>query len=193
MVHPRAARLPDPDADVLVLVERRELAAAVTLLMRRHGSAIYRFCRELLHDAALAEDAQQQVFLEAFRDLERFSRKSSLRTWLFGIARHRMLDCAKQRRRREARERRVAAEDREPAPPPTALLDGERLEAALGACLRELDVDLQHVLLLRFQQGFTYEEMAGICREKATTLHARVTRALPILKAKIERYLARRR
>lgn len=191
MAQPTVARLPDPDADVLVLVTRHQPGEALALLMRRHGGALYRFCRERLHDASLAEDTLQQVFLEAFRDLERFSRASTVRAWLFGIARHRVLDFAKHRSRTLVREDRAAADDPEPAATPSELLDDARLLAALVACIQELDADIQDLLLLRYQQGLTYDEIATVFGDKPTTLHARVTRALPLLRAKIERHLAR--
>jgi RNA polymerase sigma-70 factor (ECF subfamily) len=41
-------------------------------------------------------------------------------------------------------------------------------------------------LLLRFQQGLTFEDMAEVCRARPGTLQAQVTRALPVLKDCIE-------
>jgi DNA-directed RNA polymerase specialized sigma24 family protein len=41
-------------------------------------------------------------------------------------------------------------------------------------------------VLLRFQQGLSFEEMSAICREKPGTLQARVARALPVLRDCIE-------
>src|SRR6185436_18132937 len=73
----------DRDSDLLGLVANGDMTGALRLLMARHGGAVYRYCREELRDAALADDVQQQVFIEAFRDLGRFRGGSSLRTWLF--------------------------------------------------------------------------------------------------------------
>jgi DNA-directed RNA polymerase specialized sigma24 family protein len=41
-------------------------------------------------------------------------------------------------------------------------------------------------VLLRYQQGFSFDEMAAICRERPATLRARVARALPVMRASIE-------
>jgi RNA polymerase sigma factor (sigma-70 family) len=155
--------------------------------MERHGTAVYRYCREALHDATLADDVQQQVFIEAFRDLPRFTRRSSVRTWLFAIARHRVLDAAKARRRAQSH---IEGDDAtgvpDPRPPPSERIDDGRLRAALVACLDKLRESVRIALLLRFQQGFTFEDMAEVCREKPGTLQAQVTRALPILRTCIE-------
>jgi len=177
----------DADSDVLGLVAKGDMTGALQRLMQRHGSAVYRYCREALRDATLADDVQQQVFIEAFRDLPRFHGRSSVRTWLFAIARHRVLDAAKSRRRARSH---VDADDAsrvpDPRPSPGDWIDDLRLRAALVACLDELREGIRTALLLRFQQGFTFEDMALMCRERPGTLQAKVTRALPVLRACIE-------
>src|SRR5215510_7727099 len=87
----------DPDSDVIGLVANHDMTGALRCLMQRHGTSVYRYCREALRDPVLAEDVHQQVFIAAFRDLPKFHRRSTVRTWLFAIARNRVLDAAKSR------------------------------------------------------------------------------------------------
>jgi len=186
----RPALACDPDGDVLLLVECGDTGGALRRLMDRHGAAVYRFCREALHDVALADDVLQQVFLGAFRDLPRFGGRSRLRTWLFKIAHHRVLDAVRSRhctRLRTVEADLATLPDAQPAA--IATLEQAELHAALVSCVRDLDEQCQAALLLRYQQGFTFEEMARICGEKANTLQARVARALPTLRAHLERRL----
>jgi RNA polymerase sigma-70 factor (ECF subfamily) len=181
------ARAEDPDRDIVNLALNGDLNAALRTLMRRHGSAVFRYCREALHDRALAEDVHQQVFIQAHRDLPRFGGRATLRTWLFAIARHRVLDAAKSRRRALAR-----IEDKDTSDPPDLTLtageqiDDVRLHEALIACIAKLGEHMRTAVLLRYQQGFSFEEMAEVCGEKPGTLQARVVRALPRLRACIE-------
>lgn len=182
----RAPR-PDPDRDLLDQVAAGDTRGALRRLMDRHGDAVYRYCATALHDRCLAEDVHQQVFIEAFRDLPRFAGRSTLRTWLFGIARHRVLDAAKARTRNQAHvEVDGQADSPDPAPAPGELLDRARLREALAACLAELDEKSRNAVVLRFQHGFTFEQMAEICGEKSGTLQVRVARALPVLRARLE-------
>ena len=177
----------DPDRDIVAQIDRGELAAALTSLMRRHGTAVYRYCREELHDRTLADDVHQQIFIQAHRDLVRFAARSTLRTWLFAIARHRVLDAAKSRRRAQAHiEEDDTADTPDPSPPPGERLDEARLQQALIACLRELGEHIRGTLVLRYQSGFTFEELATIFGDKPGTLQARVMRALPLLRTCIE-------
>lgn len=184
---PNATRTTDPDSDVLGLVALGDMTGALRRLMQRHGTHVYRYCREALRDGTLADDVQQQVFIEAFRDLPKFHRRSSVKTWLFAIARHRVLDAAKSRQRALAH---VSGDDGthvpDSRPTPGESIDDVRLQEALTACLEQLREAIRTPLLLRFQQGFTFEDMAEICREKPGTLQAKVTRALPVLRTCIE-------
>src|SRR5215468_4994374 len=183
-------RCVDPDADVLALVGD-DARTALQRLMQRHGHAVYRYCRIALDDAVLAEDIHQQVFIEAFCDLPGFAGRSTLRTWLFGIARHRVLDAAKHQRQARAHLEVAAGADLpDLAPPPGEGLDNALLQAALGTCLAALDEPIRTAVLLRYQQGLTYEEMAEICGEKAGTLQVRVSRTLRKLRDRLESLVA---
>jgi RNA polymerase sigma-70 factor (ECF subfamily) len=163
------------------------MTGALRLLMQRYGTSVYRYCREALRDAALAEDVQQQVFIAAFRALPSFGELSSLRTWLFGIARHRVLDAAKSRRRARSQvDGDDATQVADPRPSPGERLDDARLQEALLGCLDRLRPAVLTAVLLRFQQGFSFEEMATMCDEKPGTLQAQVARALPVLRLCIE-------
>jgi RNA polymerase sigma factor (sigma-70 family) len=177
----------DPDRDIVVLITRGELTAALTRLMQRHGTAVYRYCREELHDRTLADDVHQQIFIQAHRDLARFGGRSTLRTWLFAIARHRVLDAIKARRRAEAHiEEDDAADAVDPTPLPGEQLDEARLRLALLRCLHRFGEHVRGVLVLRYQQGLTFDDLAEIYREKPGTLQARVVRSLPALRRCIE-------
>jgi RNA polymerase sigma-70 factor (ECF subfamily) len=183
----------DPDRDIVAMVARGAIDAALRLAMERHGHSVYRYCREQLRDAALAEDALQQTFVSVYRGLVRFAGRSTLRIWLFGIARHRVLDVARQRARiGDCADITAAAEIADPRLPADEALAEQRLQRALREALAELDERTRMAVLLRYQQGFTFQEMAQICGEKPGTLSARVARAMPQLRARIDGKLAGR-
>ncbi len=175
----------DPEAEALAAMAQRDWRRALTVLMQAYGDALYRHCRHMLgHDDA-AEDVHQIVFVQAYRDLPRFQGGSSLRTWLYGIARHRCLDALKRSRRWRAR-----FEHRDALPEVADAGAGavERVRAAeLGRALAALSPKVRSAVLLRYQDGLSYEEMAIVCGERPATLQARVTRALPKLRAELER------
>lgn len=188
-----AGGAPTPDdQDVIATLDGGDLRGAVELLMHRYGTGVYRFCRQMLGDDALADDVHQQVFVQVFRDLERYERRSSVKTWLFGIARHRCLDAIKIEGRRG---RRFPLDDQPGSTDPdddmSALekISQAEMTRALERCLEELAPAAKSAVLLRYREGFRYEEMADMHGEKPGTLQARVARALPLLRKCLERRL----
>lgn len=193
-VAPGIAAAPWPEgADPLEQAFRQALARAdreraLTLLMEAHGRPLYRFCLALTGDPTLAEEAHQTTFVQAFEGLGSFAGRSSSKSWLFGIARHRCLDALKMARRRQARfplmaeMPEVAAAE---ADAPTRLA-GRATARALADCLAELSAKVRTALLLRFQQGLAYPEIAVASGERPATLQARVARSLPLLRRCLE-------
>ncbi len=180
----------DTDLEALGALDRGDRRGALTILMRGYGDAVYQFCRRTLRDPALAEDVHQQVFIQAHDNLPRFSRRSSLKTWLFGIAHHRCLDAAKGKRRFLARFSSASdtqvPEVEDPAELPEVSLVRGTLARGLEHCLSLLAPATRTAVTLRYSEGFSYEQMSSICGEKPGTLQARVARAMPVLKKCLE-------
>lgn len=188
------------DAMVLAAVDRGDRDHALRLLMRAHGDDIFRFCASKVGPDR-ADDVHQTVFIEAHRDLPRFERRSTLRTWLFGIANHRCLDEIKIRGRRESKFLPVedpGATDPSDDPTPFEHVSRDELRGLLEHCLEGLGPAARDAVLLRYRDGFQFEEIAKILRdaagagageEKAGTLQQRVARALRALRKCVERRL----
>lgn len=178
------------EAEALAHLDRGDPRGALIVLMRAYGDAVLGHCIRVLRDRALAEDIRQQTFLEAFRDLPRFQRRSTLRCWVLGIASHRCLDAIKARRRRDARidsgeeEPVVTAADE--SPDPSHHVDAERTSRVLEGCLEGLSEEVRMTVLMKFQHDLSYEEMSPMVNQRPGTLQARVARALPILRRCLE-------
>jgi RNA polymerase sigma-70 factor (ECF subfamily) len=178
----------DPDCDVLELCANGDMTGALRRLMQRHGRWVYRYCRRQLRDATLAEDVCQEVFIDAYRDLGGFKGRSKIRTWLFAIARNQVRNAVRSRTRRDGPvvELAESADVSDLRPSPLEVLDEMRLLELVVTRARELSVELRGALLLRYQQGFTFEDMALIYGERPGTLQARVARALQQLRVAVE-------
>lgn len=179
--------VPDEQA-ALAALARGDRESALTLLMGAFGAALYRFCRQMVVDPDLAADVHQTTFVQAFEGFDRFQPGTSLKAWLFGIARHRCLDAVKIERRRRAR---FEVTDELPEVPVATPQADARLTArhralALAHCLGGLAPAIRTAVLLRFQNELSYVEMERVCRERPATLQARVARALPMLRRCLE-------
>jgi RNA polymerase sigma-70 factor (ECF subfamily) len=75
---------PVSDADIVRGISAGD-RHAFELLMRRHNRSLYRTARSILRDDTEAEDALQEAYLLAFRNIGNFRGESSLSTWLTRI------------------------------------------------------------------------------------------------------------
>lgn len=176
--------IPPNEAEAWEAIGSSDWRRALALLMDAYGTAVYRFCLRMVQDPELARDVHQTTFVQAYESLPKFKGDALLRTWLYGIARHRCLDALKAERRRMARFKVV---DQPPEIPASAFGSAQQMpDYALGArleeCLEKLSAKAKEAVLLRHRDGFSYPEMSRICGELPATLQARVARALPILR-----------
>jgi len=180
----------DSEADAQRLVRLGDYRRALHQLMQCHGDSIRSFCRTILRDTDSAEEVCQQVFIEAFHDLPNFAGRSSLRTWLFSIARHRSLDAMKRDHRWGRFKTDEVPDPPDPQPSAADSIDTTKLHAELAACIATLAAPVQVTIILRYGGDLTYEEIAKRCGGTPATHHARVVRALPILRRQLEARIA---
>ena len=175
--------------DAQSLFDEGDHRGAVEALVEDHGNAVYAFCLRTLRNPALAEDVAQQAFLHAYRDIARYQGRSSLVTWLIGIAAHRCMDAINSERRRL---RRIELNDQatlevaDLACTPSDRIDRSRWIEALEKCLSILASEVRMTVLLRFQSGMSFPEMSNVLGVRSETLQARVARALPVLRRCLE-------
>jgi len=145
------------DLDLVARWKAGEQRAA-TLLVERHAHAVARFVASI-GERSDVEEIVQDTFVRAFGSLDGFRGESSLRTWLFTIARRLVLDRRRAIRRRgeqvEVQEGDVATE--------YDALDGvvadethERLRRAMAG----LTPTQREVFVLRVSEGMSYKEIA---------------------------------
>lgn len=151
---------------------------AFNRLMHRHGAAIYRFLFRMLRDAGDAEDAAQETFVAAHRNLSRYDPDRPLLAWLFQIARNKARDQIRRRVVRrwltaESLDDRHAAAD---ATPERIVQDRDDL-AALESAIARLPEGLRTPLLLSAVEGMAHSEIAEVMGLSVKGVEMRIYRA----------------
>ncbi len=124
-----------------------------------------------LVDAGSAEDLTQETFLRAHQALSGFAGRSSLRTWLIGIARHVCADHIRAGRRQRNLHTRLQAQ-------PNASSVPDATYVAIAADLiRRLPPARRAAFVLTQMYGLPYAETAALIAIPEGTVRSRVSRA----------------
>jgi RNA polymerase sigma-70 factor (ECF subfamily) len=151
----------------------------------RHQRAVYNLVARMLRDPALAEDIAQEAFIRAFRHLSSFDASHKFSNWILRIAHNAAIDAMRRRSPDVVSidgdpEGRGPLAGRLPAP---AVEDGparlERQDAgrALEAGLASLRPEYRRVLVLRYHEDLSYEEICEITGLPLGTVKSNLHRA----------------
>ncbi|HTB79886.1 MAG TPA: sigma-70 family RNA polymerase sigma factor [Opitutaceae bacterium] len=129
----------------------------------RYQAQLVRYAARLLGDADRAQDVVQDTFTRLMAQ-SRDAIDGHAAEWLFTVCRHRALDVLRKEGRmirfEEGAVERVAAAE----PRPGRTLEREEMHAALLRLIGGLPSNQQEVIRLKFQNGFSYQEISRITR-----------------------------
>jgi RNA polymerase sigma factor (sigma-70 family) len=160
---PRHRLLPNPLLHLasdqrLVEHARAGSERAFELLFDRHHRSVLSFCTHMLGSQHDAEDAVQQTFLSAYRELARSDQAIALRPWLYATARHRCLSMLRARRDHPVEEVSERAATYQLA----ADVDAREELRAILVDLARLPVDQRAALVLSQLGDLSHDEIARI-------------------------------
>ncbi len=175
---------------------KRQDAGLLDELIVRYQHRLLRYLLYLTGNREMAEDLFQEVWMRVLVRGAQFNGKARFDTWLFAIARNLVID---QRRKRtmssldelfeggsdDDRPMSFEVADGEPTPfdRVSNFEDRERIAKAL------LDLDTLHreVLVLRFYEELSLEEIAKVTKAHLSTVKSRLYRGMAMIRPKLER------
>lgn len=184
-IGPARVREPeDPGEPDLVRRARAGEVAAFNVLVLRHQDAAYSLALRFLGSRQAAEDATQEAFERAYRNLANF-RGERFRSWLLTIVANAARDELRRQRRRPQRSLDEARDDpdratldpTDPGPTPDAVAMQSELRAHLERALRELPEDWRLVVVMSDVHGLSYGEIATAVGVPEGTVKSRLSRA----------------
>jgi RNA polymerase sigma-70 factor (ECF subfamily) len=162
-------------------------------LVKRHLPAVYTFLARYTGDDALAEDATQETFVKAWRNLSRFDASKPLRPWLMRIARNAANDTLRKKRalpfsrlfalRDEGDDFSFEDTLADEAPLPPELFEKRELAETVQRALAELPERDRALLLMRYEDEFPFEDIATALSAPLNTVKSWHRRALIRLRA----------
>ncbi len=162
-------------------------------LVERYHYRLFRYLLYLTGRRETAEDLFQETWLRVLERGRQYDGKSKFEAWLFTIARHLVID--RQRRRQFWREERLdQSHDAPKALAPEAKERSTALELVarretseqLGTALGCLPATYREVLVLRFQEEMTLDEIADVVAAPLSTVKSRLYRSLEAMRQLLE-------
>jgi RNA polymerase sigma-70 factor (ECF subfamily) len=156
---------------------------AFTELIGLYGPQMRRYLGHWLLDKHAVEDLLQEIWFDVHRGLGRLKDIGAFRVWLYRIARNRAV--RELRKRRPAPQALAETDVAHPAASDEAL-DPDGI-ARVQTVLSQLAPEQREALMLRFVEGLTYEEIAGIVNCPIGTVRSRLHHAKRGLRRILER------
>ena len=149
-------------------------------LVERYATRLFRYAYTLLRDTALAEDAVQNAFQQAFRDHAQFRRAQAFESWIYGILRHRCMDMLRQRKIQFLPEQKL---ERLGVPYfISSDIEWNELRRALRVTIQKLPPYLQEILQLRYYEDLSIHDMAQVTGRSEAVIQQYIHRALQELR-----------
>ena len=166
---------PTEDAQLVERLRTDETGEAMRSLYRIYGGELFGFANRSLGDRGLAEEIVQEVFLRAWRHAESYDPdRASVRTWLYQIARHAIIDA----RRRAAARPGLAHDPGDDDAAGGATLEQAMLGWQVAAALERLTPEHRQMVRLAHFQGLTMREIAERTHLPLGTVKSRTWYAL---------------
>ena len=163
---------------------RGELRAA-TELVDRYYQPVYAFLRRLAGSESDAADLTQKTFTRVWSALPRFAGRSTLSSWLHGIAGHVWQDWRRGNHRLEPRSEAWWAELADDRTGPDAAVAAADEAATVYAAVDQLDPDARQAVHLHYYQGLTLEETSEALGVPTSTLKYRLRTAVQEIRSRV--------
>lgn len=167
----------EPDQDVIRRAQENDIAAFEEIY-RHYAGMVYRLALRMTGRVEEAEEVTQDVFVSVHRHLGNFAGNSSLKTWIYRIAVNCSLNAIRKAKRKQSE---VAWEEGfDPQDTRQDVREGiekEAKESEINELLGQLNADQKACLLLRAQEGLSYEEIARALNVNVNTVRTRLKRA----------------
>jgi RNA polymerase sigma-70 factor (ECF subfamily) len=155
---------------------------AFVALVERFRPRVWRICFRLMGNEQDANDAAQEVFVRLFLNRTKFAGRSAYATWVHAIAVRTCLTLRRGRGRRLKRER-VTDEESWEQRQPVRESQSPGLSLDLAKMLETLDEEDRALLILKYAEGYDYQELAEIFNLSVSACKMRISRAREKLQA----------
>jgi len=174
------------DKDILIRAQAGDLEA-FEYILSFYEKRIYNYCLRILKNSHNAKDATQETFIKVYAHRKLIDPEKNIKTWIFTIATNTTYDLLRSKKRKN--EVSLDAEF-ETISDSSSYYEKEGLTSDIDKALEQINPEYKKALLLFYQQGFQYEEIADILEMPINTVKTHIKRGKEQLKDKLKNYSA---
>jgi RNA polymerase sigma-70 factor (ECF subfamily) len=173
---------------------KRQDAGLLDQLIVRYQHRLLRYLLYLTSNREQAEDLFQEVWMRVMIRGAQFNGKARFDTWLFTVARNLVIDLRRKRTMSSLDEMfEASGDDDRPmgieiatdSPSPFDQYSSEESRVRLASALLQMEPLYREVLVLRFHEDMSLEEIANVTRAPLSTVKSRLYRGLASMKPKL--------
>ena len=170
------------DQENIIARARRGDADAFEQLVTSYRDQVFRLALRMCGNAADADEAAQETFLAAWKGLPNFRGDSQFSTWLYQLTTHAAIDLMRREKRQIAAEDITEVSAPDPAPGPQQQAEQSETRQAVRDAMAQLSPEYRQIVVLRFLQELSYEEIGAVLKLPPGTVKSRLNRAKSQLK-----------
>ena len=172
------------DKNILIRAKAGDLEAFEYILFF-YEKMIYNYCLRILKNSQNAKDITQETFIKVYTHRKKIDPEKNIKTWIFTIATNTAYDFLRSKKRK----REISLdEENETISSHEAYYLEEGLISDVDKALAQIKFEYKRVLLLFYQQGFAYKEIAEILEMPINTVKTYISRGKEQLKELLKEY-----
>ncbi len=180
------------DEKALIKKSKNGDSEAFELLITPYMTKVYNIALGILGSSEDAEDAAQEAFIKAFRNIGSFNENSGLYTWLYRIVYNCCLDMIRKKQRRPFSFLTISKgsdddsdfeiEIADSRPLPDEILSKTEMQGEVRRAVSMLKESYRTIIVMRDFEGLSYDEIADVLGISLGTVKSRISRGRESLK-----------
>lgn len=171
--------------DILICAKEGDIDAFEQILSF-YEKAVFNYCLHILKNSQNAKDAAQETFIKVYTSRKKIDPEKNIKTWIFTIATNTIYDFLRWKKRKN--EISLDANIETISDSETYYYTGEGIVSDVEKALEKINTQYKKALLLFYQQGFQYQEIAEILEIPINTVKTHINRGKEQLKEILKEY-----
>lgn len=170
------------DQEKIIARARRGDSDAFEQLVVAYREQVFRLALRMCGSEADADEVAQEAFLSAWKALPNFRGESQFSTWLYQLTTHAAIDLMRREKRQIAADDITEVSAADPAPSPQQQAEQSEQREIVRDAILQLAPEQREVVVLRFMEELSYEEIGAVLKLPSGTVKSRLNRAKAQLK-----------